>query len=304
ALALAWVWMLQRQVLRRTAILLALGLFLNWFPFYTVHWERARILGVLQRIALVYALAALAYLRLGSRVRLWLSAGLLAAYWLAMTLVPVPGFGAGDLSAAGNLAGWVDHAVLGQHVWRYAPGPADPEGLLSTLPAVVTALAGVATGEWLRSAKSLLEKILGLLLTGNLLLAAGLAANPLFPINKNLWTSSYVLFTAGFALVLLGMALYAVDVRGGGRWTVPFEMLGANSIAAFFGSTFVAKLLYVIRVPGTDGQSVGLGSWLYTRSFELWLPPYWASLAWALLYLLLWLALMGWLYRRRIFLKV
>ena len=188
---------LYRQIVRRTIILFALGLFLTWFPFMGIDWSRVRIPGVLQRIALVYFFASLAYLHLNTRGRAWLTGGLLLGYWLAMTLVPVPGFGAGDLSPEGNLAGFVDRLILGAHVWRYAPGPADPEGILSTLPAIATALAGIFTGEWLRTKKSQSEKLIGLFVAGSVAAVAGAVFGWFFPINKNLWTSSYVVLTAG-----------------------------------------------------------------------------------------------------------
>ena len=171
-----------------------------WFPFYTVSWERARIFGVLQRIAIVYLLAALAYVHLGWRARAWLSAALLGGYWAVMMLVPVPGFGRGDLSAAGNVAGYVDQMVLGSHIWRYAPGPADPEGLLSTVPALVSALLGLFVGEWLRSGRAARGKVLGLVVWGAVATVAGLALDRWFPINKNLWSPPYVLLTGGLAM--------------------------------------------------------------------------------------------------------
>ncbi len=206
---------LYRQIVRRTIILFALGLFLTWFPFMGINWSTVRIPGVLQRIALVYFFASLAYLHLGTRGRAWLTGGLLLGYWLAMTRVPVPGFGAGDLSPEGNLAGFVDRVVLGAHVWRYAPGPADPEGILSTLPAIATALAGIFTGEWLRTQKSQNEKLIGLFVAGSLAAAAGAVFGWFFPVNKNLWTSSYVVLTAGLALLTLAVTLYFVDLEGG-----------------------------------------------------------------------------------------
>lgn len=294
---------LYRQIVRRTLILLALGLLLNWFPFIGRDWSTARIPGVLQRIAVVYLCASLAFVHLRRRGRLVLSVALLAAYWLALKLVPVPGFGAGDLTAAGNLAGWVDATLLGDHVWRHAPGPADPEGILSTVPAVVSALAGTFVGEWLRSDREPRDKLIGLFVQGNLLLAAGLALAGWMPLNKNLWTSSYVVFTTGFALVVLAVAYYFVDLRGRDGWALPFDIFGKNSIAAFVGSGLMARLLEMIRWQGAGGEPVTLGDWLY-QPLAASLPPRLASLTWALLFVALWLALMGVLYRKKIFIKI
>ena len=294
---------LHRQIVRRTVILFALGLFLSWFPFYTVDWPSARIPGVLQRIAVVYFVAALAWLHLSARSRALLALALLAAYWLAMMLIPVPGHGAGDLSPDGNLAGWLDHLVLGRHTWRKAPGPGDPEGILSTVPAIATALLGLFTGDGLRSPRTRREKLMGLLLWGCAATIAGLVLGRWFPINKNLWTSTYVLFTAGLGLLLLAATYELVDIRGRDAWARPFLVFGTNAIAAFFASTLMAKIFYLIH--WTEGsETVSLQQWLYRHLFASWLPDYAASLAWALAFLALWWGLMSVLYRRRIFIKI
>jgi predicted acyltransferase len=295
---------LHRQILRRTVLLFALGLFLSWFPFYTLDGSIARIPGVLQRIALVYLVTALAWLHLGPRARAVLAVVLLAGYWLAMTVVPVPGHGAGDLSPDGNLAAWIDQRVLGQHTWRKAPGPGDPEGLLSTLPAIASALAGLFAGDWLRAARTQGEKLRGLLVAGGLATVAGLALAPWFPINKNLWTSTYVVFTTGLALLLLAVVYVLVDIKQWHGWARPFAIFGTNAIVAFFGSTLLAKIALLTRWTEPNGETVSLQGWLYRHSFGAWLPDYVASLAWALTYVVIWLGLMTVLYRRRIFIKI
>lgn len=295
---------LYRQIVRRTLIIFALGLFLTWFPFMGIDWSRVRIPGVLQRIALVYFFASLAYLHLGTRGRAWLTGGLLGGYWLAMTQVPVPGFGAGDLSPEGNLAGLVDRLILGAHVWRYAPGPADPEGLLSTLPAVATALAGIFTGEWLRTQKSQNEKLIGLFVVGSVAAAAGAVFGWFFPINKNLWTSSYVVLTAGLALLTLAVIFYVVDLRGRDRWATPFLVFGTNSIVAYVLSGLLAKILLKIRWADAEGSTVSLNSWLYHRFFASWIPEYFASLAWAAVHVVAILGITWLLYRKKIFIKI
>jgi predicted acyltransferase len=295
---------LHRQIVRRTAILFALGLFLSWFPFYTVDWPTARIPGVLQRIAAVYFVAGLAWLHLGARARVAMMIALLASYWLAMVLIPVPGHGAGDLSPNGNLAAWVDHLVLGHHTWKKAPGPGDPEGILSTLPAIATALIGLFTGDWLRSPRTKREKLRGLLLWGVAATAAGLVLARWFPINKNLWTSTYVVFTGGLALLLLAAAYFLVDVKGRAAGVRPFTLFGTNAIVAFFGSTLMAKIALLIRWPAAGGGTVSLQQWLYHHLFASWLPDYGASLAWALLFTAFWWGVTALLYRRRIFLRI
>jgi predicted acyltransferase len=296
---------LHRQIVRRTLLLFALGLFLNWFPFFSVTWSSARIPGVLQRIAIVYFFTALAWLHLKPWQRASLFLALLVGYWLAMVLVPVPGHGAGDLSPDGNLAAWIDHLLLGHHTWRKAPGPGDPEGILSTVPAIATALFGLEIGEWLRSPRTPpRRKPLAFLSVGVGYMFIGHDLARWFPINKNLWTSSYVLFTAGAALALLGAVYYAVDIKRWDRWARPFTVFGTNAIFAFFGSTLMAKIMYLIRWPAGAGETVMLQTWLYRRLFDSWLPDYVASLAWALMFVAIWWGLTAILYRRRIFLKI
>ena len=292
------------QIVRRTLLLFAIGLFLAWFPFYTVDWSSARIPGVLQRIAVVYLFAALAWLHLKPWPRAFLMLALLAGYWLAMALIAVPGHSAGELGPQSNLAAYVDHAVLGRHTWKKAPGPGDPEGILSTIPAIATALAGLFTGDWLRSRRTSREKLKGLLLWGAVATIAGLALAPWFPINKNLWTSTYVIFTAGAALLLLAAAYYLVDMKGWEGWARPFTVFGTNAIFAFAGSTFMAKVMYLIKWTTVEGETVTLQQWLYRHLFAPWLPDYVASLAWALAFTALWWGLTALLYRRRIFLKI
>ena len=194
--------------------------------------------------------------------------------------------------------------MLGPHVWSYAPGPADPEGILSTLPAIVTALAGIFTGEWLRSHRTIDEKLIGLFVAGSIAAAAGAVFGWFFPINKNLWTSSYVVLTAGLALLTLGVIFYFVDLRGRDAWAKPFVVFGTNAIAAYVLSGVFARILYKVRWTGADGSVISLKAWLYDNFFASWIPEYFASLAWASAHVLLILAVMWVLYRRRIFIKV
>ena len=293
-----------RKIWKRTAILFGLGLLLIWFPFYTVAWERARIPGVLQRIAIVYLVAAFAYLHLRPRGRALLSLGLLAAYWAAMKLVPVPGFGAGDLSPQGNFAFWLDHQILGSHIWRYSPGPGDPEGIFSTLPAIASALAGLFVGDLMRSAMPPYRRLLRLLAWGVALTTLGLALAPLFPINKNLWTPTYVLFTTGAALLCLAATYWVLDLRGIAAWSRPFAIFGTNSIAAYVGSGVLAKILLYTRWSDGAGGRITLQKWLYANLYAAHLPDYVASLAWALTHVAIWLLVLIWMDRKGIYLKV
>ena len=295
---------LHRKIVKRAALLFLLGLALIWFPYYTVAWERFRIPGVLQRIAVVYLVTALAYLHLRARGRAVLAVALLAGYWAAMKLVPVPGFGAGDLSPEGNLAFWLDHQILGPHVWRYSPGPGDPEGILSTLPAIASSLAGLFVGDLMRSAAEARAKLVRLLAWGPALTAAGLALDPLFPINKNLWTPTYVIFTTGAALLCLAATYWILDLRGITAWSRPFAIFGTNAIAAYVGSGVLAKILLTIKWSDGAGGTTSLQKWLYANLYAAHLPDYVASLAWALTHVAIWLLVLIWMDRRRIYLKV
>lgn len=279
------------KVLRRSALLFALGFFLNAFP----HFDPAdvHIMGVLQRIALVYLATALLVLYVPRKGQLATGAALLVGYFAVMTLVPVPGHGAGVLTPDGNLAGWIDRTLLGvKHV--YGNGPYDPEGLLSTLPAVVTALIGVWTGEWVRRQQVGSHVTKRLATAGFALAVAGAAWAPLFPINKKLWTSSYVLFTGGCALVLLAITYQLVEVHGFRKLGRPFEVLGLNAILVYMASEELANAL----------NETHFKPWLYTRVMAPFAGEILGSLLFSLtLAAVTWL-LAGALYRRRVFLKV
>ncbi|MGH9862494.1 MAG: acyltransferase family protein [Candidatus Acidiferrales bacterium] len=287
------------HVLRRGLIIFALGLFLNGFPFFNL--AKIRVYGVLQRIGLCYLGAGLIALGFRRRGRALAVAALLVGYWALMMFVPVPGYGAGRLDAEGNLGAYIDRWLLQGHLWKPLW---DPEGLLSTFPAIATTLLGVLVGEWLQSERAPRQKLVGLFALGTAGLAAGKLLEPWFPINKNLWTCSYVLFTAGFAAVLLGVCYGLIELRGYRRWAVPFVVLGMNSIAVFFLSTLVAKIGIMWKITQATGQPVSLQRWLYEAVFAPLASPVNASLLFALSYLGVWLAAMWVLYRRRIFIKI
>lgn len=290
---------------RRGAVLFLLGLVLHAFPWWSPDLANLRIPGVLQRIGIAYFLASVVVLFMGVRGQA-VTAGLcLLVYWALMTLVPVPGYGAGVLDVPeATLAAFIDRAVLGtQHLWVWA-GTWDPEGILSTIPAVGTVLSGVLAGHWLRSGRQPLEKLAGMFIAGNVLMVLGLVWNWFFPINKPIWTSSYVLFTSGMALNVLAMCYWAVDMKQWRRWATPFAVFGVNAIAAFFLSSLFARVLIMIRVPDGTGESTALKTYIYQNLFTPWLSPMNASLAFAICYVLFWLGLMWILYSRRVFIKV
>jgi len=225
---------------------------------------------------------------------------ILAGYWAAMKFIPVPGYGPGVLDYNGNLAGYIDVKFLAGHLYEPA---FDPEGILSTFPAIATAVLGTLAGDWLRTNKRLATKTIGLFGAGVALTALGLALHPYFPINKKLWTSTFVLFTAGAALLLLGVCYFLIDGRGWKRWATPFFIFGTNAIAAYVGSALMFKLLTLVNV-SSGGEKITPQVWTYRHLFVPWAGNLNGSLAYAVGYVLLWLALMTPLYRKKIFIKI
>jgi predicted acyltransferase len=288
-----------RKVIKRSLIIIALGLFLSAFPRFDL--SAMRFPGVLQRIGLVYLVASIVVLKTGMRGQVVVAGSLLLVYWALMELVPVPEFGAGDLSADGNLAAYLDRLVFGSHIWRENW---DPEGILSTVPAVATTLLGVLTGGLLRSRREKVELASWMFVLGWLGILLGVIWGWAFPINKNLWTSSYVVFTAGAALHFLAVCYWLIDVKGWHKWATPAVVFGMNAIAVFFLSGLVVKLLLWIQIPVAAGGDVSLYSRIYRRVFVPWAGPLNGSLAFALTNILIWFGLMYVLYRRKIFIKI
>ena len=293
------------SIARRAAIILALGLLLAGYPRFDV--ARWRIPGVLQRIALCYLAAAAAYRLGGAGTRrqpviiAGLAAALLLGYWAVMMLVPAPGGVAGDLSPEGNLGAWIDRTLMAGHLWRPRW---DPEGLLSTAPSIATTLLGIVAGLCLTSEWPPERKAAWLGVGGAAAIAVGLAWSVVFPINKNLWTSSYAVFTAGCASILLSLCYWIIDVKGWRRWTTPLVVLGVNAITLFVASALLVKTLNLFRVAGPDGREISVSRWAYLHWFLPFAEPKNASLLYAVANLALLSMLLAWMYRRRIFLRV
>jgi predicted acyltransferase len=279
------------QVLRRAAILYAFGLFLYGFPRFDLH--TLRLLGVLQRIAICYTIAAAIYLTSSLRAQIAWIVGLLTSYWLIMMLVPVPGYGAGNLDVERNIAHYVDRLVLGSHNYAHTK-TWDPEGIISTLPSIATALFGVMAGHLLRLRRDLAERTTWLFLAGNVLLALGLICNTWLPINKKLWTSSFSLFMAGLDFVLFAICVWLIDGRGYRRATKPLVIIGMNSIAVYMASEMLEEIL---RMVGWRGP-------IYQTLFAPLASPYNASLLYSLAYLLVMYFIAYGMYRRGWFLRV
>jgi len=288
------------QALRRGAILYGLGLFSYAFPLFD--FSTLRVLGVLQRIAICYAIGAAIYLATSVRGQIVWIISLLTVYWLMMKLIPVPGFGAGDLAVGHNLANYVDNAVLGHHNYKQTR-TWDPEGIVSTLPSIATILFGLVAGHILRLKRALAERTTWLFLSGNLLIALGLVCDIWLPINKKLWTSSFSIFMAGLDFVLLAGFLWLVDGRGHKRAVQPLVIMGMNAIAVYMASELGAEILDTVRV-SVGQSSVAAHLWIYRHLFAPFASPIDASLLFAISYtLLIYLAAYG-LHRRGWFLRV
>jgi len=293
-----------RRIIRRSVILFALGLLLN--GFWNYDFSTIRIMGVLQRIALAYLFAALAILKLPKKGLWILTAILLFAYWAAMTLIPVPGYGAGVLTREGNLGAWIDRIIITTaHLYKgdgyNAMG--DPEGLFSTLPAIATTLLGYFTGNWLRKQNHNTRTSINLALIGIICLLIGWNWGLFFPINKKLWTSSYVLFTTGWAIVLLAGCYQLIEVRELRRWGKPWEILGLNAIFIFVASVLGLKLMAKIQI-STGETAISLYNWIYQNLFASWAGEMNGSLLFALVTLLFWWAIAYFMYQKNWFFKV
>jgi predicted acyltransferase len=283
------------HTLRRAVIIFGIGLFLNAFPYF--HLSTLRIPGVLQRIAVCYLIAAAIFLLVGVRGIIISIVLLLSSYWLLMMFAPVPGYGAGHLDQDVNFAKYVDSLVLTGHMWRHTK-TWDPEGLVSTLPAIATALFGVLMGYLLRTNRAPAEKAAWMAVMGNSLLGLGIVMDHFLPINKNLWTSSYAVFMAGLAAVVFMTCYWVVDVQGWRRWLRPFSIYGMNAIAVFIATGIVGRLLGVIKIGDKS-----MGSWIFENMFAPIASPLNASLLYAVANVLFFYAIVYLMYKRGWFLR-
>jgi len=296
----------------RAVLLIVIGLVLNGFPLFHLH--TLRIPGILQRIALCYLGGGLLYLACNAktlRTKVSILTGVIfaifAGYWAVLMLIPAPGFGAGRLDSLGNLPAYIDRAVFGvNHLWAYGLTPGygvtyDPEGLLSTLPALTLLLTGILVGEWLREKSSPVRKALAILAVGIVLLLAGRLLDPLLPMNKRIFTTTFALFSIGFTMIAFSVCYWIVDMRRWRWWTAPALIFGTNAIFAFALSTMITSLFDLIRV---GSERLTLHAWGDSHLFLPWLSPIHASLAYALVIVGLNLTIVSILYQRRIFVRI
>ena len=314
-----------RQILRRGALIFLFGFLLSGFPFFPwppalpeasfldrvvdrlEHW---RVLGVLQRIGLAYLFGALLTWRTTLTQQVGILAVLLFGYWALMTLVPVP-----DTGVAGRfvldhpdqlLSAWLDRTILGtNHLWIGAK-TWDPEGVLSTVPAIGTMILGTFAGRWIaHQERTLTDRLAGLFAVGAMAMMLGLMWHWVFPINKSIWSSSYVIFTAGMGAVSLATCMWIIDVMQVRRWTFPFVVYGTNPMLAFLGSGLMARLISSIWTWETGtGSRISAQGFVFNTLYASWLPPREASFAYAVSFVALWFLLLWGAWKRGFVLKV
>jgi len=297
------------KAFKRALILFGLGLFLSLYPkVFTEPFEAfktVRIPGVLQRIALVFFFSSVIFLKNSERSIFKILIGLLVVYWALLTFVPVPHVGYPNLEKETNLGAWLDRSLLTEaHLWKSAK-TWDPEGILSTVPSIASGLFGVLVGIYLkRKDVEAAAKIAWLFSAGFAAVALGLLWDLEFPINKSLWTSSYVLYAGGLATVILSLSYWIIDVQKYTRFTTPFVVYGVNAITVFFLSGLIPRTLNMIQVKMSDGTTAGAQWWLYKSFYSPNFSPVNASLAWAVTQILFWLIILWIMYKKKIFIKV
>ncbi|RYE13560.1 MAG: DUF5009 domain-containing protein [Sphingobacteriales bacterium] len=297
------------KAFKRMLILFGLGLFLSLYPriFYEPleAFNTVRIPGVLQRISIVFFAAAVIYLKFSRKAIFRTMLGLLLLYWVLMVLVPVPGVGYANLEKETNLGAWLDRTILTEaHLWK-SVRTWDPEGILSTLPAIATGLFGVLAGMLLkRKDKTPAEKVSWLFTAGVLATLLGLAWDLGFPINKSLWTSSFVLYTGGLASIGLALCYWVIDIQQYNRFTTPAVVYGVNAITVFFISGLLPRTLNLIKVTNAEGAQTGLANHFYQTAFVPYFSPINASLAMAVFWVLFWMVILWVMYRKKVFIKV
>jgi predicted acyltransferase len=297
------------KITKRAILIFLFGLLLAWFTLpldRMIDVDRLstiRIPGVLQRISVVFFFTAILYLTSSWLTQLRLGAGLLLVYYFLMTWVPVPGIGPPNLDPGTNLAAWTDRLFLDGHLWSQSK-TWDPEGVLSTLPALVTGILGMLTGQLMDRVKNPSERVSWIFFFGMILILSGLVWDLVFPINKSLWTSSYVLYTGGWAMQALAASHWLIDIRGHQSWIKPFLYFGMNAIFAFVASGLIAKTLLRTRWTSQTGTEESLWNFLYQQAYASWLEPPVASVAFALTLVLVFGVVLRWMYRRKWFIKV
>lgn len=286
-------WEMVKKVLFRTVVIFALGVFLNWmssgftFPL--------RIAGVLQRIAICYLFASLLFIFTSKIAMLMIALILLLGYWILTIFIPIPGLGKTIFTPEMNWTAWVDGQLLPGSMYF---GTWDPEGILSTLTAIVTTITGMVTTYFISKIQDKKQKVIILLIGGVGLTVAGILLSSSFPINKNVWSSSYVLVTSGLVTLLWSFLIYIIDIKNFTKWTRPGIIFGANAITAYVLHYLIAYPLGYFKIGNASIQGH------FMNSLSVILPAELASLLWAILYVFICFLPIWWMYRKKIFIKI
>lgn len=286
---------------RRSVLIFVIALLLNAFPFFS--FQYVRIPGVLQRIAVCYLIASAIYLFTSTRGIILSIVFLLTGYWMLMTLYPVPGYGPGILTREGNFAKYIDGLVLTGHMWQQTR-TWDPEGIVSTIPAIATTLFGILTGIFLRTNRSPEEKTSWLFTAACGLIFSGLVMNIWMPINKGLWTSTFSVFMAGMATGVFALFYWLIDVQNHRTWAKPFVIYGTNALAAYVLSGAISRIVEVIPMRGPSNRIITLQQWIYQNALLPLATPKRASVLFALANVATVFVFSYVLYRRRVLIRL
>jgi predicted acyltransferase len=298
------------HILKRSILLFAIGVFCNGFPYGLIgnhffHWDTIRIMGILQRIAICYFFASLIFLYTSKTFQILLTLLLIIGSWIALKTIPVPNFGAGVLEPMGNLAWYIDSHLLHGHTYAGSPAPGfDPEGIFGTFVALATSLIGVVSGHLLNSNKNDYQKIGWMLLAGAILTILGLIMHEFLPLNKNLWTSSFALFTGGVALLGYALFYYLIEVKNQNKLFKPLEIFGYNALTIFVISLIINKLIFNIKIADNTGSLISFKNYYFNHLFLPIGDPKLASLLHAILAVLFIYLIAYILYRTKKIIKV
>jgi len=290
-----------RKILKRVVWIFLIGLALNAFPFKTA-LSNLRIWGVLQRIAIAYGIAAILCLWFNPKKLMIVSGILLIGYWLLLV-----GFGPGDPYAVEtNMVRIIDLTIFGgHHLWMGKGIPFDPEGLLSTLPAVVTVLSGYLTGQLLQAESILKSAVYKIFCSGVAAALLGSMWGIIFPINKSLWTSSYVLYTTGWAMICLAVLLWVIDIKGYKKWNDPFVVFGTNSLFVYILSILWIKIfIHLIKISTADGSFISGYDWIFNQLFVPVAGNFNGSFLFALAHVFIFWGVCFILYHKKIFMRI
>jgi predicted acyltransferase len=291
-----------KKIIKRTIIIFLIGLLLNYFPFYNKSFSDLRFLGVLQRIALAYGFGAMACLAIKDFKKLFgFGVFLLLGYWALLRF----GVESDPYGLENNLVRKFDLLLLGEsHLWHGKGIAFDPEGLLSTLPAIVTVIMGYFTGAIIKKSSTANLVLKRMVITGVVSIVLALIWDMWFPINKSLWTSSYVLYAGGIAILVLALCYWIIDVKMIRKWAFPFEVFGSNSIFVFVLSIVWVKIYFLIKLTGSDGTTKNAYGYIYSEWFQPAFGNLNGSFLFAITHIVIFWLILLWMYRKKIFIKV